>query len=105
MATRYVPIFRPQEAASIARFRHTQGTKIMMYENNTALAMITNHKIKSGIFILFRSDFIQYDAIQMLAMEMPLFPALASRRGIGKYPPLSAPSGPGILVKHICSFR
>jgi len=39
----------------------------MMYENNMALAMITNHKTKSGIFILFRSDFIQYDAIQMLA--------------------------------------
>ncbi len=53
----------------------------MMYENNTALAMITNHKIKSGIFILFRSDFIQYDAIQMLAMEMPTPPPLCHAGG------------------------
>jgi len=72
IAIRYAQIFKPQEEGSIARFWHTQGMKIMMYENNTALAMITNHKTKSGIFILFRSDFIQYDAIQMLAVEMPL---------------------------------
>ena len=81
MATRYAPIFRPQESASIARFRHIHGTKIMMYENNTALAMITNHKTKSGIFILFRSDFIQYDAIQMLAVDMPILPPLRRAGG------------------------
>ncbi len=53
----------------------------MMYENNTALAMITNHKTKSGIFIPFRSDFIQYDAIQMLAVEMPILPPLRHAGG------------------------
>jgi len=74
MAIRYAQIFKPQDDGSIASFWHTKGTKIIMHENNMALAMITNHKTKSGILILFQSDFIQYDAIQMLAVEMPTLP-------------------------------
>jgi len=81
MAIRYAQIFKPQHDGSIASFWHTQGTRIMMYENNTALAMITNHKTKSGIFILFRSDFIQYDAIQMPAVDMPTPPPLRRAGG------------------------
>lgn len=81
IAIRYAQIFKPQEAGSIASFWHIHGMKIMMYENNMALAMITNHTIKSGIFILFRSDFIQYDAIQMLAVEMPTLPPLCRAGG------------------------
>jgi len=81
MAIRYAQILKPQDDGSIARFLHTKGTKIIMYENNAALAMITNHKTKSGIFILFRSDFIQYDAIQMLAVEMPILPPLRHAGG------------------------
>jgi hypothetical protein len=81
IAIRYAQILKPQEDGSIASFWHTHGTTIMMYENNTALAMITNHKTKSGIFILFRSDFIQYDAIQMLAVELPILPPLRRAGG------------------------
>ncbi len=81
MAIRYAQIFTPQDDGSIASFWHTQGTKIMMYENNMALATITNHKIKSGIFILFRSDFIQYDAIQMLTVDLPILPPLLRAGG------------------------
>ena len=40
---------------------------------------------------------IQYNAVfsSANASPVPLTSALASRRGIGEYPPLSAPSGPG----------
>jgi hypothetical protein len=81
MAIRYAPIFRSQDDGSIASFWHTQGMKIMIFENNTVLAMITNYKTNSGIFIPFRSEFIHYDAIQVLAVEMPILPPLGRTKG------------------------
>ncbi|HQC12011.1 MAG TPA: hypothetical protein PKY15_01460 [Methanoregulaceae archaeon] len=36
--------------------------------------------------------------VQLMRHQVPLTPALASRRGIGKYPPLSALLRAGLLL-------